>query len=68
MENIVSFDKKIVGSVGSNAGAFEAAIRLASQIDLTNFNDTIFEFDDWSKAWAMHKTKNKLKVKLKMGH
>jgi threonine dehydrogenase-like Zn-dependent dehydrogenase/GT2 family glycosyltransferase len=68
LENIVSFDKKIVGSVGSNAGAFEAAIRLAGQIDLTNFNDTIFEFDDWSKAWAMHKTKNKLKVKLKMGH
>jgi threonine dehydrogenase-like Zn-dependent dehydrogenase len=68
LENIVSFDKKIVGSVGSNAGAFEAAIRLAGQIDLTNFNETIFEFDDWSKAWAMHKTKNKLKVKLKMGH
>jgi len=68
LEKIVSFDKKIIGSVGSTGENFKSAIKISEKINMNHFNESTFEFTEWQKAWEMHKTKNKLKVKLKMGH
>jgi threonine dehydrogenase-like Zn-dependent dehydrogenase len=68
LEEIVSFDKKIIGSVGSTGDDFKAAMKISAEINMNHFNTTTFDFNDWSKAWDLHKTKQKLKVKLKIGH
>jgi len=68
LEEIVSFDKKIIGSVGSDGADFKAAMNISKEINMDHFNTTTFDFNDWSKAWDLHKTNQKLKVKLKIGH
>ena len=67
LEDIVSYDKRIVGSVGSNGKNFSDAIDLAPQLNLKNFNQSVFDFSQWESAWTEHKTKKQLKVKLKIG-
>ncbi|MFQ6678715.1 MAG: alcohol dehydrogenase catalytic domain-containing protein [Fidelibacterota bacterium] len=64
LEQLVSFDKKIIGSVGSSEENFRAAITLAEKINMTHFNQSIFQFDHWENAWDMHRSKKTLKVKL----
>jgi D-arabinose 1-dehydrogenase-like Zn-dependent alcohol dehydrogenase len=67
LEDLVSPDKSIIGSVGSNGKNFSDAINLAPQLNLKNFNQSVFVFDQWESAWDEHKTKKQLKVKLKIG-
>ena len=67
LEDIVSSDKRIIGSVGSNAKNFSDAINLAPELDLKSFNQSVFNFNQWESAWDEHKNKKKLKVKLKIG-
>ena len=67
LEDIVSSDKRIVGTVGSNAKNFKDAIELAPELNLENFDQCVYEFDQWMAAWDEHKTKKQLKVKLKIG-
>ena len=67
LEDIVSSDKRIIGSVGSNGKNFSDAINLAPQLNLKNFNQSVFDFGQWKSAWDEHKTKKQLKVKLKIG-
>ena len=66
IENIVSLDKQIIGTVGSSGNHFEDAIKLAPQLNLESFNKTVFDFDQWESAWEMHRTKNAIKVKIKI--
>ena len=66
LENIVTYDKKIIGTVGSNAKNFKDAITMVSKINMKNFDDSVYEFDQWKSAWDNHKSKKKLKVKLKI--
>ncbi len=66
LEQIVSFDKIIIGSVGSNEENFRAAMALSEKINMSYFNQSIFEFEHWQSAWDMHKRKATLKVKLKI--
>ena len=66
LENIVSSDKKIIGSVGSNTDDFRKAISITKNIDLNCFNNSIYPFCDWKEAWEMHKNKRELKVKLQI--
>ncbi len=66
LEQIVCFDKKIIGSVGSNEENFRAAMALSEKINMNHFNQSIYEFDHWQNAWDMHKSKKTLKVKLKI--
>lgn len=67
LENIVSLDKRIVGTVGSNRKNFEDAIQMAPSLNLETFNKAIFEFEQWESAWDSHRSKNDLKVKIKIG-
>ena len=66
LENIVSLDKQIIGTVGSGGNHFENAIKLAPRLNLESFNKTVFDFDQWESAWEMHRTKNAIKVKIKI--
>ena len=66
LENIVSLDKQIIGTVGSGGNHFEDAIKLAPRLNLESFNKTVFDFDQWESAWEMHRTKNAIKVKIKI--
>ena len=67
LEDIVSSDKRIVGTVGSNGKNFSDAIKLAPKLNLKNFDQCLFDFGQWESAWEEHKSKNQLKVKLKIG-
>jgi len=67
LENIVTFDKKIVGSVGSASEDFRNALDTAKLINMDRFNDLVFQFDDWQMAMEKHKQKQVLKVKLCIG-
>ncbi len=66
LENIVSLDKRIIGTVGSGGTHFEDAIQLAPKLNLECFNRTVFEFDNWESAWDYHRSKKAIKVKLKI--
>ena len=66
LEQLVSGDKKIIGSVGSHAEDFRAAIRLASQINMDRMNEQVYDFQDWRKAWDAHRSKDFLKIKLRL--
>jgi len=67
LENIVSYDKKIIGTVGSNAKNFKDAIKMAAKINMRHFDESVYEFDQWKSAWDKHRSKKRLKVKLKIG-
>ena len=66
LEDLVSSDKKIVGTVGSNSKNFKDAITIAPKLNLTNFDHCIHEFKEWKYAWNDHKSKKYLKVKLRL--
>ena len=66
LENIVSLEKKIVGSVGSGSKNFKDALELAPLLNLENFNKSVFSFIDWKSAWEEHKSARSLKVKLNL--
>ena len=65
-ENIVAYDKMLVGSVGSAARHFEMAIDLLPQIDTSNFMDKVVPLSEFKTAWELTKSQNHLKVILKV--
>ena len=65
-EDIVSSDKKIIGSVGSSGDNFREAILLADDLNLDHFNSSVFLLSKWKDAWNEHRSKKQLKVKLKV--
>ena len=66
LEDLVSSDKKIVGTVGSNSKNFKDAIIIATELNLENFDQCVHEFREWKEAWNEHRSKKHLKVKLKL--
>jgi 2-desacetyl-2-hydroxyethyl bacteriochlorophyllide A dehydrogenase len=65
-ENIVAYDKMIVGSVGSAAKHFEMAIELLPQIDTSVFTEKILPISDYAQAWELAKSQTYLKIILKI--
>ena len=65
-ENIVAYDKMIVGSVGSAAKHFKMAIELLPQIDTTFFMEKILPISEYARAWELAKSQKYLKVILKI--
>jgi 2-desacetyl-2-hydroxyethyl bacteriochlorophyllide A dehydrogenase len=66
-ENIVAYDKTIVGSVGSSAREFREAIKILPQLDLDHFTQNIFSLDDFAQAWEVCRAREHLKVLLEIG-
>ncbi len=65
-ENIVAYDKMIVGSVGSAAKHFEMAIELLPQIDTRFFTEKILPISEYAQAWELAKSQKHLKVILEI--
>jgi 2-desacetyl-2-hydroxyethyl bacteriochlorophyllide A dehydrogenase len=63
-ESIVSFDRAIVGSVGSSGADFEQALRTLADIDTTHFLQSSFPLTEFEKAWGVFKGRSVLKVML----
>jgi threonine dehydrogenase-like Zn-dependent dehydrogenase len=65
-ENIVAYDKMIVGSVGSAAKHFKMAIELLPHIDTSVFTEKILPISEYAQAWELAKSQTYLKIILKI--
>lgn len=61
-EAIAAYDKSIVGSVGSTAADFEAAISLLPELDLAEHLKCRLPLDQFESGWQMAKNGDALKV------
>lgn len=65
-ENIVAFDKTVVGSVGSNGEDFEEAITLLPELETNAFTEKILPLAEFKNAWELVQARKHLKVILKV--
>jgi 2-desacetyl-2-hydroxyethyl bacteriochlorophyllide A dehydrogenase len=65
-EVVVSFDKSIIGSVGSTREEFIEAIQTYGKLNLKEFTKHIFPLDGYAEAWAKLKEGNILKAIIKV--
>jgi len=65
-ESIVSYDKMIIGSVGSAAKHFDMAIELLPQINTNIFTEKIIGLSDYKQAWDLARSRQYLKIMLKV--
>ena len=63
-ESIVSFDRSIVGTVGSSGADFEEALRTLPLIDLSAFLRASLPLVEFEKAWSLFRSRAVLKVML----
>ena len=61
-EAIAAYDKTVIGSVGSTAADFDAAIRLLPELDLTPLTRFSLPLADYEQGWAKSRDKSILKV------
>ena len=65
-ENIVAYDKMIVGSVGSAAKHFKLAVEILPQVDMTFFTEKILPISQYAQAWELARSQKYLKVILEI--
>ena len=65
-ENIVAYDKIIVGSVGSGPEDFQNAITLLPQLDLKLFKQSVRPLREFEAAWEACKYRTHLKTLLEV--
>jgi D-arabinose 1-dehydrogenase-like Zn-dependent alcohol dehydrogenase len=65
-ENIVAYDKMLVGSVGSAAKHFDLAIELLPQINTDVFMEKVLPLSGFKEAWEIARNGKHLKVILKI--
>jgi 2-desacetyl-2-hydroxyethyl bacteriochlorophyllide A dehydrogenase len=65
-ENIVAYDKMLVGSVGSAAKHFDLAIELLPQINTDVFMEKVLPLSRFKEAWEITKSGKHLKTILKI--
>ncbi len=65
-ENIVAYDKTVVGSVGSTARDFKDAIALLPGLETAAFFEKVLPLSDFKHAWEMARTHKYLKLMLKI--
>lgn len=63
-ESVVSFDRAIIGSVGSSGADFEQALAILPDLDTTPFLQATYQLADFEKAWAAFRRRSALKVML----
>jgi threonine dehydrogenase-like Zn-dependent dehydrogenase len=65
-EDIVAFDKTIIGSVGSNADDFSAALRLLKELDVRPLFEKTIPVAHFQSAWDEFKSRKHLKTILEV--
>jgi 2-desacetyl-2-hydroxyethyl bacteriochlorophyllide A dehydrogenase len=63
-ESVVSFDRAILGSVGSSGADFKQALATLPLIDTTAFLQSAFPLSQFEKAWDEFRRRSALKVML----
>jgi 2-desacetyl-2-hydroxyethyl bacteriochlorophyllide A dehydrogenase len=63
-ESVVSFDRTIVGSVGSSGTDFEEALRTLPLIDTAPFLQAALPLAEFERAWSLARSHSVLKVML----
>jgi threonine dehydrogenase-like Zn-dependent dehydrogenase len=63
-ESIVSFDKAVVGSVGSSGADFEEALATLASIDTRPFERTSYRLEEFERAWEAVRSRQHIKVML----
>ncbi len=66
VENIVTFEKYIVGSVGSRAEDFEEATKLVNKLGLEAYVENILPLDHFEQGWQRARAGNDLKIILEV--
>ena len=66
VENIVAYDKMLVGSVGSAAKHFDLAIELLPQINTDVFMEKVLPLSRFKEAWEIAKKGKYLKIILRI--
>lgn len=61
-ETIAAFDKTVIGSVGSTAADFEAALKLIPQLDLSPYEQTRIPLAEFRRAWEISRRGDVLKI------
>lgn len=64
-EDIVGFEKVVVGSVGAESQDFRAALELLPKLDMTYFTKKILSLTDFEKAWELLRVGSDFKIILK---
>jgi threonine dehydrogenase-like Zn-dependent dehydrogenase len=64
-ESVVSFDRSIIGSVGSNHGDFDEALATLPRLDTAPFLESSFPLEAFEQAWEMARSRGVLKVMLR---
>lgn len=65
-EEIVAYDKTIIGSVGSSAEDFEEAVQLLPQLPLDPFIENVVPLSEFADAWQSFRRQEYLKTLLKV--
>jgi threonine dehydrogenase-like Zn-dependent dehydrogenase len=63
-ESVVSFDRAIVGTVGSSGADFDEALRTLPMIDTRPFLQASLPLNEFEKAWSLARSRSVLKVML----
>lgn len=66
-EDIVAYDKTIVGSVGSTAADFAEAVSLLSTLRLDPFLEKVVALSNYDRAWELYRRRAHLKIMLDCG-
>ena len=65
-EAIVAYDKTIVGSVGSSATEFNAAIDLLPLLPMKSMLGNVLPLEHYAEVWTNFRQRNSLKVLLQV--
>jgi len=65
-ETIVGYDKTVIGSVGSTAEDFHAALAVLPRLDLSPLLRTVLPLKDFAEAWRLTRNRTHLKVLLEV--
>lgn len=63
-EEIVGYDKSVIGSVGSGAADFDQALQVLTALDLRAFTGKVLPLDAFKQAWSAARAGEFLKVLL----
>jgi 2-desacetyl-2-hydroxyethyl bacteriochlorophyllide A dehydrogenase len=64
-EQVVAYDKMVIGSVGSSAADMVAAIHLLPQLPVTPLLEHVLPLEQYAQAWDLVKSRKPLKVLLR---
>ena len=63
-ENLVAYDKTVVGSLGSSSADFEQALKLLPTLDLDLYLQCVLPLNQYREAWELFRQRKHLKVLL----